>query len=211
MLDINDYDELNEVVGMKRSEDYSDYFDVMEISDEEKEKRIDLAEKLGDNFLLVLAFLFTMQQYREIEWETIRIRFENAYKNAIDNVIETDEYMESYILNFSHNAIESTQSHVDDPYYYSMDRSRLMAENESNMAWNYSDYREAVRSGKTRKRWVDIRDRKERESHRKVGGTIKPIGEPFTVGGYYMDFPKDDSYGADASQIANCRCSIIYY
>lgn len=50
MLDINDYDELNEVVGMKRSEDYSDYFDVMEISDEEKGKRIDLAEKLGDNF-----------------------------------------------------------------------------------------------------------------------------------------------------------------
>ena len=67
-----DYDELNELVGMNRSEDYEDYFGIMDLSDSDKEKRIELAERLEDNFLLVLAFLFTMQQYQSINWQTIR-------------------------------------------------------------------------------------------------------------------------------------------
>ena len=57
---------------------------------------------------------------------------------------------------------------------------------------------------------VDIRDKRERKDHREVGGTIKPITEPFLVGDSVMDYPKDTSYGASASQIVNCRCSIKY-
>ena len=180
MLDVRGYDELNELVGMNRSEEYSDYFEVMDLSDADKENRIELAEKLGNNFLLILAFLFTMQQYQSINWETIRTRFENAYRDALDGVIILDEYLDSYIRQFSYDVTESTQSHVDDPYYYSMDRSRLMAENESNTAWNYSDFQSAIQIGCTRKQWIDIRDRRERETHRAVGGTIKPINEPLS-------------------------------
>ena len=50
MLDVRDYDELNKLVGLNRSEEYSDYFGVMDLSDADKENRIELAEKLGDNF-----------------------------------------------------------------------------------------------------------------------------------------------------------------
>lgn len=211
MLDVRDYDELNGLVGMSRSEDYEDYFGVMDLPDAGKEKRIELAERLGDNFLLVLAFLFIMQQYQTINWETIRTRFESAYRDALDGAIVLDEYLDSYIRRFSYDVTESTQNHIDDLYYYSFDRSRVMAENESNAAWNYSDFQTAIQNGYTRKRWVDIRDRRERETHRSVGGTVKPINEPFMVGSSFMNYPKDTSYGASSSEIVNCRCSIRYF
>ena len=211
MLDVRDYDELNGLVGMSRSEDYEDYFGVMDLSDSGKEKRIELAERLGDNFLLVLAFLFIMQQYQTINWETIRTRFESAYRDALDGAIVLDEYLDSYIRRFSYDVTESTQNHIDDLYYYSFDRARVMAENESNAAWNYSDFQSAIQSGYTRKQWIDIRDRRERETHRAVGRTIKPINEPFMVGSSFMDYPKDTSYGASSSEIVNCRCSIRYF
>ena len=206
-----DYDELNELVGMNRSEDYEDYFGIMDLSDSDKEKRIELAERLEDNFLLVLAFLFTMQQYQSINWQTIRTRFESAYRDALTNIITIDEYLDSYIRQFSYDVAESTQNHVDEPYYYSLDRSMVMAENESNTVWNYSDFQSAIQSGYTRKQWIDIRDRRERESHRRVGGTVKPINEPFVVGSSFMNYPKDTSYGASSSEIVNCRCSIRYF
>ena len=211
MLDVRDYDELNEIVGMNRSEDYEDYFGVMELSDSDKENRIELAEKLGDNFLLILAFLFTIQQYQEINWQTIQSRFESAYRDALENKIIIDDYLDIYIRQFSSDITESTKNHVDDPYYYSLDRSRVIAENESNTSWNYSDFQSAIQNGYTRKRWVDVRDRKERETHRAVGGTVKPINEPFMVGSSFLQFAKDTSLGASSSEIVNCRCSTIYY
>ena len=211
MLDIRDYDELNEIVGMNRSEDFSDYFDVMDLSDQDKEKRITLAEKLEDNFLFVLAYLFAIQQYANVDWEEIRIRFESAYRNALENTIIIDEYLDLYIRQFAYDMVDSTQSHIDDPYYYSHDRARFAAENESNSSWNYADYQEAIQYGKTKKRWVDVRDKRERESHRQVGGTVKPIDEPFAVGGSLMQFAKDISLGAASSEIINCRCKTIYY
>ena len=211
MLDIRDYDELNEIVGMNRSEDFSDYFDVMDLSDQDKEKRITLAEKLEDNFLFVLAYLFAIQQYANVDWEEIRIRFESAYRNALENTIIIDEYLDLYIRQFAYDMVDSTQSHIDNPYYYSHDRARFAAENESNSSWNYADYQEAIQNGKTKKRWVDVRDKRERESHRQVGGTVKPIDEPFAVGGSLMQFAKDISLGAASSEIINCRCKTIYY
>jgi hypothetical protein len=210
MLDIRDYDELNDMVGFNRSEDFKSYFDVMEISDEAKESRISLADKLEDNFLFVLAFLFTMQRYNNIDWENIQYRFESAYREALKSNIAIDESLDTYIRQFSYDVTNSTQSHIDDPYYYSADRARMMAENESNTSWNYADFSDALKRGKTKKKWVDIRDKRERETHRQVGGTIKPINEPFIVGNSLMLYPKDSSLGANLSQIANCRCSIKY-
>lgn len=211
MLDVRDYDELNNIVGMNRSEDFSDYFEVMNLADQDKEKRIVLAEKLEDNFLFVLAYLFAIQQYGSVDWEAIRIRFESAYRDALEDTIIIDEYLDLYIRQFAYDMVDSTQSHIDDPYYYSHDRARFAAENESNSSWNYADYQVAIQSGKTKKKWVDVRDKRERETHRQVGGTVKPIDEPFVVGGSLMYFPKDTSLGAASSEVINCRCKTIYY
>ena len=63
------FDELNSLITNKRSMDFEKYFGEMELSEEEIQKRIELAEKLEDGFLFVLALLFTMQQYNAVNWE----------------------------------------------------------------------------------------------------------------------------------------------
>ena len=86
-----------------------------------------------------------------------------------------------------------------------------MAENESLSCWNHQDFADAIKSGKRKKQWMDVRDKKERETHLQVGRTIKPIDQPFVVGGFLMQHPKDTSLGANSSQIVNCRCTIKYF
>ena len=210
MLPYKDFDELNEAVGLNRSEDYEEYFDVMDLPDEDKKKRVTLAEKLGDNFLLVLAFLFTVQQYQQIDWTVIQLRFEYAYRDALSGTIKTDEYLDDYIKWFSYDVTDSTREHVDDPYYYSADRSRLMAENESASTWSYDDYSQALQSGMKRKQWKTQRDKRVRESHAQADGKIIGIDELFFVGNSLFRFPRDDMYSPDAADRVNCRCVAKY-
>lgn len=97
-------------------------------------------------------------------------------------------------------------------YYYSSDRAIFMAENESLTCWNHQDFSDAVKTGKTRKQWMDVRDKKERETHLQVGRTVKPIKEPFLVGNSLMMYPRDsDTFGAESKEIISCRCTIKYF
>lgn len=206
------FDELNQLNAGKRSVDYETYFGEMELSEEEKKKRISLAKSFENEFLIVLAYLFSLQQYNQgINWENIRRRFEEGYLTAVSGAIAVDEYIQSYARQFSYYVSDSTKNHEEDPYYYSFDRSIWMAENESNTSFNYQEFSDAIKAGKTKKKWVDIRDTKERETHRKVGGTVKKITEPFLVGESIMMYPKDTSFGAESSEIINCRCTIKYF
>ena len=208
---IRSFDELNELVGKSRSEPYETYFGEMDLSKDEMKKRITLAERLEDNFLFVLALLFTMAQYNSVNYEQIRNEFESGYLKAISGIIITDYYIKQYIRNFSYNITDSTKDHEDDLYYYSSDRAIFMAENESLTCWNHQDFSDAIKSGKSKKQWMDVRDKKERETHLKVGRTVKPIEEPFIVGNLLMQYPKDTSFGTSSSEIVNCRCTIRYF
>ena len=87
----------------------------------------------------------------------------------------------------------------------------FIAENEANTDMNYLEYVKAVNDGKTKKKWIDMKDKRERKTHLKVGSMTIPIERPFPVGDSLMQFPKDFSLGADAKEIVNCRCSIQYY
>lgn len=205
------YEELNQMIENPRSEPFKDYFGDMELSESEKKKRISLAEKLEDNFFPILIFLFTLKQYgRTIDWEDIRMRFEIGYRNAVQEVMNIDSQLDTYIKTFSYDVVDSTKRHEDDFYYYSIDRVTLISENESNTSLSYEEFLNAIESGKTMKKWIDIRDKKERETHRKVGGTIKPITEPFLVGDSIMNFPRDFSFSPSARETVNCRCTIKY-
>lgn len=131
--------------------------------------------------------------------------------NALSGKMVTDGYIENYVRNFAYDVMESTMTYQNDLYYYTQDRAMFMAENEANTSLNYSDYSAAIKLGKTMKKWVDIRDKRERETHRKVGGTSKRITGPFMVGNSFMNFTHDYSLDASASEIVNCRCSIKYF
>lgn len=206
------YAELNQMIENPRSEPFDIYFGDMELSKQEKNKRIALAEKLEENFLPILIFLFILNQYaRTVDWEEIRTRFENGYSDSVKEFTDIDSQLNIHIKSFSQDVTESTKRHINDFYYYSTDRAKLISENESNTTLSYQEFMDAVNSGKTMKQWVDIRDRKERETHREVGGTVKRIAEPFLVGDSIMNYPRDFTFSASASEIVNCRCSIKYF
>lgn len=206
------FDELNQMVGDKRSSPYEEYFSNIGLSEAEKEKRISLAEKMEDEFVYAMALLFTMAQYsKTIDYETARATFESGYLAALAGAITVDDYVKTYVKQFSYDVVDATENHSTDPYYYSKDRAKVISENEAMTSWNYQEYADAKNSGKTKKRWRDIRDKRERETHREVGGTVIPIDEPFVVGDYLMNFPKDTSLGAGDEEIVNCRCSIRYF
>jgi uncharacterized protein with gpF-like domain len=60
------------------------------------------------------------------------------------------------------------------------------------------------------KTWATMGDAKVREWHNEADGQTVGIDEPFMVMGEMLMFPSDDSLGASAGNIVNCRCSAIY-
>ena len=206
------FDDLNALVKNKRAEPYEEYFSVMEISREQKEDRISLSEDLEEVFLFILILLFTMQQYNAMNWELARKRLDERYREAVSKHVTVDDYLSTYITAFSYDTIDSTKRHESDPYYYSKDRGMYLAENEANSAYDHTEFEQAIAAGKTRKKWIDVRDRRERETHLKVGGTVKKITEPFLVGDSLMMFPHDGlTFGASPRELVGCRCSIKYF
>jgi hypothetical protein len=85
----------------------------------------------------------------------------------------------------------------------------------------FDEVTEMVRSGEDKEKirgvviaanqtWVTMGDDKVRDAHAEVDGQQVPIGEPFSVSGYDMLYPGDDSDGAPMELIINCRCNSVY-
>ena len=204
------FDELNALVTNERSMSFEQYFGEMNIPEEDKAERIHMAEDLENNFIATMAWLFTMAQSNKTDYEPIRNQIEDSYLETLGKYTDVDKYLETHVKSFSYDVIDSTKSHKNEPYYYSLDRARFMAENEVNTAINHARYMEAVNSGKTMKRWESIMDEVTRKDHRETNGKYIPIGDAFHVGGSWLLFPKDTSLNPSPDQIINCRCSIIY-
>ena len=206
------FDELNQMVENPRSIAYEEYFGEMELTETEKKKRISLAEKLEDNFLPILIWLFTMQQFGGVlNWEAARLRFETGYQKSIDGVVDLDNYTKKRIQTFSYDVTESTRSHADDFWYYSKDRVRFMSENESNISWEYQTYMDAIKKGKTRKQWITMRDKRVRHTHKQVDGKAIGIQDVFLVGDSLMLHSGDSSLGASPKELIACRCTTKYF
>src|SRR5699024_11714782 len=205
------FDEINDLVTNKRSMSFEQFFGEMELSDEEIQQRIEFAEKLEDGFLFVLALLFTMQQYNAGNWEQARQEYESRYLSALAGYVTITPYIRQYVRDMSYDIMDSTKKHQAEYYYYSPDRGKFMAECESNTTRSYQCNEDALAQGKTMKRWLTMGDKRVRTTHKEVGGTSKPIGEPFYVAGSLLLYPRDFSLGASTAQTAGCRCSIEYY
>lgn len=224
------FDELNQLVGMKRSEPFEAYFAPMKITTEQKRQRIELAKRFEDEFLYILAWLFNLyphidasavdelkNRYMEV-LAGLGIVSATAARIAEDTVAAYSGYSgysdyseyELQASKFAADTVATTADHKDDPYFYSHDRARLLAEGEANTVYNYKEYGEAVAGGLLLKTWETVGDTHVRETHQEIEGVTLPIDEPFEVGGYYMQYPRDASEGAGAEEIANCRCSLTY-
>lgn len=123
---------------------------------------------------------------------------------------EIDLYIIDRVNQATADIVAATDRHKDDPYYYSKDRARVIAENESNTVHSHKEYSE-VSSKKSFKRWLTIMDNHERESHAEMNGVVMPINEPFILWGGLARFPRDTSLGISDDEIINCRCGIEYF
>jgi hypothetical protein len=216
-MSVSSYDELNIRPNNRRSEPYKEYFSKMSISDKEKQERIAFSEKMEEVVLYILALIETTVESGETKREYIQTQFYDKYLDVIASYMLIDTYIKQYALDVTKQIIDATferfsakDKSITDDYYLSNDRARFISECEANSILNYRQYSKAVKSGKTKKKWIDVGDKRERKTHLEVGGTTLTIGEPFSVGGSLLQFPKDTSLGASADEIVNCRCSIQY-
>jgi hypothetical protein len=199
------FDELNSL----SRETYEEFFDVMPISQDQKTDRVLIAMALEDRFLDILS-LVEIRQKRDEPWlgEAIEL-FTLAFLAVATRRIDDDE-IRVKAERFGQEVGLSTFQHQGEEYMTSADRAINMAATESNAIMCYGEIADAIKQGMTRKTWRTIIDGRERDAHHEVNGTTIPITEPFEVGGELLMYPLDDSLGASADNIANCRCCAIY-
>lgn len=209
----------------KRSMPYREYFGEMYLDPEDKEKRIQMAKDLERVFLFLFAAMVTLG---DITYSSLYQNVESKYWAAVEPYTEPDgkgykprrlsdksrEALKNSIKDFiarqTRDIVDATADNFSDDYYTSEDRAQLVAENQVNGVENNADMFEAVDYGYTHKTWVTMRDNRVRDTHGDVDGVTLPVEEPFQVGDYEMLFPCDDSLGAGAEEIVNCRCTVEY-
>lgn len=198
-------DELN--VLNRRSIDYEEYFGEMELTEEEKKDRIYLAEMLEIIFLFY--FLLLGEKQKEDYVQMIYEKYLSVAMNFL-KLKEIPSYLEKYAIEFAENIVSVTNENISDEYYTSKDRAMFIAENEANTIGNYRQQVEAIKSGMRYKTWKTKNDFKVRHTHKEVNEKMICIFDAFKVGDSEMMFPKDESLGASAQEIVNCRCVVHY-
>ena len=210
------FDELNQ---LKR------FFSTMEISEEEKNKRIDLAYLFYDaiwyTFMLVRAEndLARIRNEREsiingnntVNYDIDETSFRITLQNRLEDVLNHKDipYEPEYLSRLVKDITDTTIRHTDDIYYLSKDRALVIAQNEANSVYNFVDYEQARRSGKQYKTWLTENDEKVRLEHEEVDRMRIPINELFKVGTDSMLYPHDYLNGSPGNLI-NCRCICLY-
>jgi len=196
------FDELNQ---LKR------FFSTMDISDDEKKKRTDLAYLLYDAIYFTFAIIKVEKEIDERDFTKNALlvdQYRDTLLNRIQDALADVPYEPDYLTRLVDDIIETTDRHPDDPYYLSRDRALLIAQNEANTVYNHADYESARQSGKQYKVWLTENDERVRFEHAEVDGQRIPIDELFTVGEDQMRYPHD--YNASPQNIINCRCVCVY-
>ena len=206
-LGVTSFDELNKLVGMKRSMPLAYYFQPMKLTAEQKRERLRLAEKLEDEFVYCMAYMF--YAYPNIN-ETMVDEFRNRYIRQLEMLGIATAAARMQANKFSIDAVDATLRHKEDPYYYSKDRARFMAEDQSNFIYDDKDFADAVAAGYAYKTWETVGDNRVRSTHQEVEGLTIPIDEPFQLAGGYMMAPHDDSLGVDENELIKCRCTLSF-
>lgn len=191
------FDELNRL--------FKGYFDVMDISEEDKRKRVDCAFFFYDAVWYVLTMI-------RLENERDNLQSRESYINSLEyrikDALNEIPYDEEYVTKFSEEVVDATFRNIDEKYFLSENRAILIAQNEANTVMNGADFISAKSEGKKYKRWVAQIDERTREWHYLEDGIVIPIDDYFKVGSDLMRFPHD--YTASAENVVNCRCSCIY-
>lgn len=81
----------------------------------------------------------------------------------------------------------------------------------ANALANDAALRTAVRLGVTHTQWLSKRDDRVRHTHVTADGQVRPVGERFKVGRFYLIHPGDPSDLPESwGEVANCRCGLAF-
>ena len=195
----------------KRAIPYRQYFEEMDLSEEQINERVEHSKKLHPILLFILNLIVVYYEYNTVSIDTIAEELRERYIEALAEMgDDIDSTVIAYVDKFSKDFVETTVKRISDEYYTSNDRAEVTAENEANTILNFEDFKDALESGKKYKTWITERDDRVRDTHVVMEGVTIPIDDYFTVGDSYMLYPKDTGNGASMEEISNCRCSIPY-
>lgn len=214
---ISDFDELNNLKTIESVEkenkkergigSYKTFFGEMDISDEEKSEREELAEKLQ---VLFLFYFLMVQMDAQSDYKGLIEESYTSIANSFTGENTASAYITERASEVAEFVDEITRKHLDDEYYTSLDRGMLLSANEGNVIGNYREFVRAVKAGKTRKKWIAHLDNRVRKTHRQANGQEVGIFEQFTVGKAKMRFCCDESCGYP-EEIISCRCVTKYF
>jgi len=206
-------DELNELSIEYGDLDIESYFELMDISDEQKEKRKDAASDFWDALLFLFALIRVSIEYADFDYNYILTQFQNRYSEMVSEYARLDSYIEQYIDTFTHNTLNTTIERLnltsENDYWTSDKRALGIALNEANSVLNYEELQQAIDKGYTHKQWRAEIDRKTRDEHREMNGKTIPIDQYFHFSDCEMMMPHDEVNGT-AEQLVNCRCALKY-
>lgn len=194
---------------------YEQYFGEMGLSEEEIQRRIELAESLDDVFTLVFLLISadkaignTIDTKYYIDY--IIRKYEDAIVEFGIDIYDAYPGIPPHIARTAEEVVEAIADDPDEEWNLSDDRAMLISENETNSICEYTAFQDAVESGKTRKTWNTMTDKRVRHTHAEQESLTIPIMDTFKVGDYEMYQPKDTSCGAGMEEIAGCRCWCTY-
>ena len=191
--------------------DYHDfinhYFDPMQITEKQRENRIEAANDIFDAILLFLMWCENVPE--RVQEEDTQRSFENMYKEVLFQFTEPDDYLDEYVVLFIPQLIQVTLDHQGEEYFTSVERAAFNACNESNTLFNHIDIESAKLLGYSSKTWVAEVDNRTRADHLEMNGWTVPIDDWFVFEDCMMLFPHDYVHGT-MKQLANCRCSLKF-
>lgn len=191
-----------------------EYFEAMDITEEQVEDRKEAARELRNLMLLLFLLILETLSRGYADYAFILAMFGDKLEEiAIRHGGDSDRIRE-YADKVSADIFSVTMLHVnpenaDGNYFVSDERASLLAVNEANSIMNCGELQDAIGSGFTKKTWRAERDRKTRKEHLKMDGTTIPIEEYFKFPDCEMLYPHDEVNGT-ALECANCRCSLAY-
>lgn len=204
------FDELNQLVP-KQNIPMEQYFGEMGLTNEQERKRLDLAERLEEEFIDILAWVFYTAQNRAVSESVVEERFREALLNSTDAEVMNLSRTEEIIDTVAKEVAKTTVDRRNTPFFLSEERAYLLAEDNANTLFNYYDFEQALSQNKSMKQWFTILDGRERQTHNLADGMIAVVEQPFEVGDSLLMFPKDTSLGASPEEIIGCRCSVRYF
>lgn len=212
------FDELNRLYeenhrGSLRSMPFDRFFGEMDLSQEQKDKRKRTAREIQQFMLLAIMSMYNMMEEGGYDFSDASRIITQRYNDLLDELglSLTAFFVASHVESTAAEIVSATLNHPDDPYFFSTDRARLIAENEANSIYNDAQFQDAILTGKTRKGWRAILDSRTRQTHIVANGQEIPIDLPFEVGDSLLMFPRDMSLGASPDEIVNCRCTAYYF